>query len=73
MVGLTTIWKDRGINLRTNSMLVKSLVFPIVLYGEEYWTMIKLERKMIEALELWCWIRLLRVTLTDRIYGLLAI
>ena len=47
--GLTKIWKDRGITLRTKIRLVKALVFPIVLYGEESWTMRKLERKMIDA------------------------
>ena len=62
MGGLTKIWKDRGITLRTKIRLVKALVFPIVLYGAEFWTMRKLERKMIDAFELW---RLLRVTCTD--------
>ena len=61
MGGLTKIWKDRGITLRTKIRLVKALVFPIVLYGAESWTMRKLERKMIDAFELWCCIRLLRV------------
>ena len=61
MGGLTKIWKDRGITLRTKIRLVKALVFPIVLYGAESWTMRKLERKMIDAFELWCWRRLLRV------------
>ena len=63
---LPKIWKNRGITLRTKIMLLKSLVFPIILYGAAYWTMIKLERKMIDAFELWCWRRLLRVTWTDR-------
>ena len=62
--GLTKIWKDRGITLKIR--LVKALVFPIVLYGAESWTMRKLERKMIDDFELWCWRRLLRVTWTDR-------
>ena len=64
--GLMKIWKDRGITLRTKIRLVKALVFPIVLYREESWTMRKLERKMIDAFELWCWRHLLRVTWTDR-------
>ena len=51
---LTKIWNDRGITLRTKIRLVKALVFPIVLYGAEYWIMRKLERKMIDAFELWC-------------------
>ena len=66
MGGLTKIYKDRGITLRTKSRLVKVLVFPIVLYGAESWTMRKLERKVIDAFELWCWRRLLRVTWIDR-------
>ena len=66
MGGQTKIWKDRGITLRTKSRLVKALVFPIVLYGAESWTMRKLERKMIDSFELWCWRRLLRVTWIDR-------
>ena len=66
MGGLTKIGKDRGITLRTKIRLVKALVFPIVLYGAESWTMRKLERKMIDAFELWCWRRLLRVTWIDR-------
>ena len=66
MRGLTKIWKDRIITLRIKIRLVKSLVFHIVLYGAESWTMRKLERKMIDAFELWCWRRLLRVTCIDR-------
>ena len=66
MGGLTKIWKDRGITLRTKIRLVKALVFPIDLHGAESWTMRKLERKMIDAFELWCWRRLLRVTWIDR-------
>ena len=49
MGGLTNIWKDRGITLRTKIRLVKSLVFAIVLYGAESWTMRKLERNIIDA------------------------
>ena len=66
MGGLTKILKDRGITLRTKIRLVKALVFPIVLYGAESWTMRNLERKMIDTFELWCWRRLLRVTWIDR-------
>ena len=54
MGGLTKIWKDRGITLRTKIRLVKALVFPIVLYGAESWTMRNLERNMIDAFDLWC-------------------
>ena len=66
MVGLMKILKDRGITLRTKIRLVKALVFPIVLYGAESWTMRQLERNMIDAFELWCWRRLIRITWTDR-------
>ena len=66
MGGLTKIWKDRGITLRTKIRLVKALVFPIVLYRAESWTMRHFERKIIDAFELWYWRRLLRVTWTDR-------
>ena len=66
MGGQTKIWKDKGITLRTKIRLVKALVFPIVLYGAESWTMRKLERKMIDAFELLCWRHLLRVTWIDR-------
>ena len=66
MGGLTKIWKDREITLRTKIRLVKSLVFPIVLYRAESWTMRKLERKMIDAFELCRWRRSLRVTWIDR-------
>ena len=65
MGGLTKIWKDIGITLRIKIRLVKALVFLIVLYGAKSWTMRKLERKMIDAFELWCWRHLLRVTWID--------
>ena len=55
MGGLTSIWKDRGVTLETKVKLVKVLVFPIVLYGAETWTMRKHERRKIDAVELWCW------------------
>ena len=63
---LTKIWIDRGITLRIKIRLVKALVFHIISYGAESWTMRKLERKMIDAFELWCWRHLLRVTWIDR-------
>ena len=62
MGGLTTVWKDRGITLQTKVKLVMALVFPIVLYGSETWTMRKTERKKIDAFELWCWRRVMRVS-----------
>ena len=64
--GLTSIWKDRGVTLETKVKLVKVLVFPIVLYEAETWTMRKHERRKIDAFELWCWRRVLRVSWTER-------
>ena len=66
MGGLTSIWKDRGITLETKVKLVKVLVFPIVVYGAETWTMRKHERRKIDAFELWCWRRVLRVSWMER-------
>ena len=66
MGGLTTVWKDRGITLQTKVKLVKALVFPIVLYGAETWTMRKTEREKIDAFELWCWRRVMRVSWMER-------
>ena len=65
MGGLTSIWKDRGVTLETKVKLVKVLVFPIVLYGSETWTMRKHEQRKIDAFELWCWRRVLRVSWTN--------
>ena len=64
--GLTSIWKDRGITLETKVKLVKVVVFPIVLYGAESWTMRKHERGKIDAFVLWCWRRVLRVSWMER-------
>ena len=66
MGGLTSIWKDRGVTLETKVKLVNVLVFPIVLYGAETWTMRKQERRKIDAFELWCWRRVLRVSWMER-------
>ena len=68
MGGLTSIslWKDRGVTMETKVKLVKFLVFPIVLYGAETWTMRKHERRKIDAFELWCWRRVLRVSWMER-------
>ena len=62
MGGLTSIWKDRGVTMETKVKLVKVLVFPIALYGAETWTLRKHERRKIDAFELWCWRRVLRVS-----------
>ena len=66
MTGLTKIWKDKNISLQTKIKLVNALVFPVVLYGCETWVMRKAERRRVDAFELWCWRRLLRVSWTER-------
>ena len=60
------IFKSRDITLPTKIRLVKALVFPVVMYGCESWTVKKAERWRIDAFELWCWRRLLRVPWTAR-------
>ena len=61
MTNLDSILKSRDITLPTKVHLVKAMVFPIVLYGRECWTLKKAEHQRIDAFELWCWKRLLRV------------
>ena len=61
MSNLESILKSRDITLPTKVRLVKAMVFPVVMYGCESWTVKKAERRRIEAFELWCWRRLLRV------------
>ena len=63
---LDSIFKSRDITLPTKVCLVKAMVFPVVMYGCESWTVKKTERRRIDAFELWCWRRLLRVPLTAR-------
>ena len=58
---LDSIFKSRDITLPTEVCLVKVMVFPVVMYGCESWTVKKAERRRIDAFELWCWRRLLRV------------
>ena len=60
MTNLDSIFKSRDIILPTNGHLVKTMVFPVVMYGCESWTVKKAERRGIDAFELWCWRRLLR-------------
>ena len=60
MTNLDSILKSRDITLSTKIHLVKALVFPVVMYGCESWTIKKAERRRIDAIELWCWRRLLR-------------
>ena len=61
MTNLDSIFKSRDITLLANVRLVKAMVFPVVMYGCESWTVKKAERRIIDAFELWCWRRLLRV------------
>ena len=66
MTVLDSMFKSRDITLPTKFRLVKAMVFPVVMYGCESWTVKKVERRRIDAFELWCWRRLLRVPLTAR-------
>ena len=61
MTNLDSILKSRDITLSTKVRLVKAMVFPMVMYGCESWTIKKAERRRIDAFELWCWRRLLRI------------
>ena len=61
MTNLDSILKSRDITLPTKVRLVKAMVFPVVMYGFESWTIKKVEHRRINAFELWCWRRLLRV------------
>ena len=64
MTNLVSILKSRDITLSTKVHLVKAMVFPVVMYGCESWTIKKTECQIIDAFELWCWRRLLRVPWT---------
>ena len=66
MTNLDSIFKSRDITVTTKVHLVKAMVFPVVMYGCESWTVKKAERRRIDAFELWCWRRLLRVPWTAR-------
>ena len=66
MTNLDSILKSRDITLSTKVHLVKAMVFPVVMYGCESWTINKAEHRRIDAFELWCWRRLLRVPWTAR-------
>ena len=66
MTNLDSILKSRDITLLTTVCLVTTMVFPVVMYGCESWTIKKAERRRIDAFELWCWRRLLRVPWTAR-------
>ena len=66
MTNLDRILKSRNITLLTKVCLVRAMVFPVVMYGFESWTVKKAECQRIDAFELWCWRRLLRVSWTAR-------
>ena len=66
MTNLDSIFKSKDITLPTKVRLVKAMVFPVVMHGCESWTVRKAERQRIDAFELWCWRRLLRVPWTAR-------
>ena len=66
MTNLGSMLKSRDITLPTKVRLVKAMVFPVVMYGRESWTIKKAEGQKMDAFELWCWRRLLRVPWTAR-------
>ena len=66
LFNMTSIFKSRDITLPTKVSLVKAMVFPVVMYGCESWTIKRAEHQRIDAFELWCWRRLLRVPWTAR-------
>ena len=66
MTNLDSVFKSRDVTLPTKVCLVKAMVFPVVMYGCESWTVKKAEHRRIDAFELWCWRRLLRVPWTSR-------
>ena len=66
MINLDSIFKSRDITLPIKVHLVKAMVFPVVMYGCESWTVEKAEHRRIDAFELWCWRRLLRISWTAR-------
>ena len=66
MTNLDSILKSRGVALSTKVRLVKAMVFPMFMYGCESWTVKKVKRRRIDAFELWCWRKLLRVSWTAR-------
>ena len=66
MTNLDSVFKSKDITLPTKVRLVKAMVFPVVMYGCESWTVKKAERRRIDAFELWCWRRLLRAAWTIR-------
>ena len=69
MTNIDSILKSRDITMPTKVYLVRAMAFPIVMYGCKSWTIKKAERQKIDAFELWCWRRLLRVPCTERRYN----
>ena len=69
MTNLDSIFKSRDVTLPTKVRLVKAMIFPVVMYGCESWTVKKADCRRIDAFELWCWRRLLRVPWTARRYN----
>ena len=61
MTNLDSVLKSRNVTLPTKVHIVKAMVFPVVMYGSESWTIKKTEHQRVDALELWCWRRLLKV------------
>ena len=66
MTNLDSIFKSRDVTLPTKVCLVKAMVFPVVMYGYESWTVKKAERQRIDAFDLWCWRRFMTVPWTAR-------
>ena len=66
VVSLTNIWKDKSINVTTKKRLLHTLVFSIASYGSECWVLKNIDKKKIEAFELWCYCRLLRISWTEK-------
>ena len=66
MTNLDSLFKSRDVTLPVKVLLVKAMIFPVVIYGCEIWTIKEAERRRIDAFELWCWRRLLRVPCTAR-------
>ena len=64
MMGLARIWKDKDLNISTKARLVRALVFPVATYAAETWTLSKAHRMKLDAFEMWCWRRMLRIPWT---------
>ena len=69
MTNLDSIFKSRDITMPTKVRLIKAMIFPVVMYGCESWTVKKAEHRSIDAFELWCWRRLLRVPWTQPVHS----